>query len=382
MEWMDVGVLLLALILATWLIHRRRSRPLLLLLGVFCIGYFGFYKLGCVCPIGSVQNVSYAFFADEGTISLTILAAFLLPLLFAFAFGRVFCSAVCPFGALQELVLYRPRFLPLWADHAFGYLRWVILALAVLLAGTATLFLLCAYDPFIGFFRLSGPVEFLLFGAALIVLGLFVGRPYCRFLCPYGALLGLCSRFAEKKVRITPRECVHCRLCEESCPYGAIRLPENRNLPPDSSPHLRRFLLYLVLLPVLCVAGWFAGSVLFRPLAELHPSVSLERQLVLEEAGKVKETTDASKAFRDRGLSLRELRAEAGGIRNAFETGGAWVGLFLALVLGLKLLELSRLRVRLEYEADPAACVGCARCFEDCPVMADGSVLPYQEKTP
>ena len=33
----------------------------------------------------------------------------------------------------------------------------------------------------------------LLLGGAFVVIGMFVGRPYCRFLCPYGALLKLAS---------------------------------------------------------------------------------------------------------------------------------------------------------------------------------------------
>ena len=63
-------------------------------------------------------------------------------------------------------------------------------------------------------------------GAALLLLGVFVGRPYCRFLCPYGALLKLGAIVAKWRVRVTPDYCTQCRLCEASCPFGAMREPE------------------------------------------------------------------------------------------------------------------------------------------------------------
>jgi polyferredoxin len=50
-----------------------------------------------------------------------------------------------------------------------------------------------------------------------------IGRPYCRFLCPYGALLAIVGRFAIKPVQITPDDELDCGLCAESCPFGAIQ---------------------------------------------------------------------------------------------------------------------------------------------------------------
>lgn len=59
-------------------------------------------------------------------------------------------------------------------------------------------------------------------GAAFIGVGMFYGRPYCRWLCPYGALLSLASRFSWKNVRITPDKELDCGLCQDACPFGAI----------------------------------------------------------------------------------------------------------------------------------------------------------------
>ena len=82
--------------------------------------------------------------------------------------------------------------------------------------------MICRFDPFVGFFRFTGPFHMLLIGGLFLLLGLFVGRPYCRYLCPYGALLALTSRLAWRSVSITPDRELDCGLCDHACPYGAI----------------------------------------------------------------------------------------------------------------------------------------------------------------
>ena len=224
-QWLDVSVLAIALGLAAYFTLKRRSRPGLFVLAAFSLIYFGFWREGCVCPIGAIQNVTLALSDPSYGLPLVVLAFFLLPLLATLIAGRGFCAAVCPLGAIQELVTWRPVRVPRWAEHALGLLPWVYLSLAVLYAATGSRFIICEFDPFVGLFRLSGTIGMLLFGGALLVLGLFVGRPYCRYLCPLGAMLRVLSSLARFRVTVFPNYCTQCRLCEDACPYDAINLP-------------------------------------------------------------------------------------------------------------------------------------------------------------
>jgi len=231
----DVAMLAAGLGLAAYLVLVRRSRAGAIALSVAAIAYFGFYRKGCTCPIGAIQNVTLSLVDPRYLISYSVLAFFFIPLAAAFLFGRVFCGGVCPLGAVQDMVVLKPKAVPERVDRWLRWLPFVYLAAAVFFAGwgipgvSATgkalagrRFLICEWDPFIGLFRMSGPFHMLVLGAGFIVAGMFYGRPYCRWLCPYGALLSLASRVSWKRVVITPDKELNCGLCADSCPYGAI----------------------------------------------------------------------------------------------------------------------------------------------------------------
>jgi polyferredoxin len=224
-EWVDVGVLVAALGAAAFFVLVLRSRAAVIGLMVFSLVYFGFWRAGCICPIGSIHHVTLALADSSYPLPLTVAMFFAIPLVFALLFGRVFCAGVCPLGAIQDLVLIKPVQVPRWLEHVLWLIPFAYIAAAVLFTVTDTAFIICRYDPFVSFFRLGGPAPMLVFGGLLLVLATFVGRPYCRYLCPYRVLLSLGSRFAWRHATITPDECVVCSLCENSCPFNAIEQP-------------------------------------------------------------------------------------------------------------------------------------------------------------
>ncbi len=225
LEVLDVVLLGVAMGIAVWLVVSQRSRKLALALTVACLGYFGFYREGCICPIGSIQNVALSLADPTYKIPMVVTAIFFMPLVVALFFGRAFCGGICPLGAMQELVVLKPVQVPRKLDDALGLLKYVYLGLALLLAvqpWIARDFLICRFDPFVGFFRREGAAHMMFIGAGFLVLGTVVGRPYCRYLCPYGGLLSWCSRLAKRGVTISPAKELDCGLCANACPYGAI----------------------------------------------------------------------------------------------------------------------------------------------------------------
>src|SRR3569833_468991 len=123
-EYLDGAVLAAALGVATWLIYRRRSRKGMVWLSLFSLGYFGFYRQGCVCAIGSVQNVALALGDSTYAGPLAVVAFFVLPLAVALFAGRSFCAGVCPHGALQDLVLLKPLKVPAWLEQGLSVLPY------------------------------------------------------------------------------------------------------------------------------------------------------------------------------------------------------------------------------------------------------------------
>jgi ferredoxin len=389
MDYVDITLLLLALSTAAYFVLVKRSRRHILVLMVASLIYFGFLREGCVCPIGSIQNVTLALFQPGYTVPVSVVVFFLAPLLFTLFFGRGFCASVCPLGAMQDIVVWRPIKLRPWLEQALGLVPFLYLGLAVLMAVTGTAFIICEYDPFVAFFRRNGSLSMLLLGGAFLGVGLFVGRPYCRFLCPYGAILSLLSRVSKWNVTLAPSDCLRCQICDHACPYGAISDPTELGLRPPVKRDWRIFWVRLALIPLLVSGGALLGRQASIPLSQRHDTVRLAERIAAEEAGQAEDPTKdpaanpvtlipapdtkaenlklASKAFRQTGRPKEELYAEALRIRRQFDLGAMLLGALAGFVLAAKLAALVYPSRRSMFEPDRSLCVACGRCYSYCP---------------
>ncbi len=369
-EYLDVAMLAGCLAVAMWLIYRQRSRRGVFWLSLFSLAYFGFYRKGCICPIGSPQNIVYGLFNPGYAVPVSVIAFFMLPLVAALLAGRAFCAGVCPQGALQDLFLIKPLKVPSWLEHGLGVIPFLFLGAGLAYAATGTGFVICRYDPFVPIFRLSGGFFILAAGGAFLLLGMFVGRPYCRFLCPYGALLKIASLVSKWRVRVTPDYCTQCRLCENACPFGIIKEPSSGVVAAKQAGRERRRLGgLLAALPLLMAAGGWAGYKFGPVAARVNPTVELAERYQRQERDPVvygPMTPDALSLDRARAKPEAVLAAAADTRRRTNLASGLFGG-WAGLVVGVKMIALSLRRKRTDYEPDQGACFGCARCFSHCP---------------
>jgi ferredoxin len=368
MEFIDVLILFVVLSLTSWFAIKKRSRNGILLLTVFSAIYFGFYRQGCICTVGSIQNVALALADPKYVISLYALLFFLLPLIFSLFFGRVFCGAACPLGAVQDLLIYKPITIPAWLRKTLGFIPYLYLGLAVLYAATGTEFIICRYDPFIGIYRMNGPHLMIYLGIAFLLMGLFIARPYCRFFCPYGAILNVFSRFSRRHLSIFPTKCIQCKLCTTSCPFEAIDFPDEEKSKPDTKANSRKFILYVALIPIIMLAGALIGSKSHVFLSKAHPDIYLAELLISHPELKKDSKNIDIQTFLASGKSLETLVADAQVIRNKFKTGSSILGAFLGLVIALMAMGQIIFRRQEDYQANKGNCYSCARCLDYCPV--------------
>ncbi len=369
LEYLDIFMLIAALSLITWFILKKRSRKGVFWITVFSLLYFGFYREGCVCSIGSIQNITLALFDSTYRITISAFLFFILPILYTLFFGRTFCAGVCPLGALQDIVALKPISLKSWLEKTLGILPFIYLGLAILYAATGTDFIICKYDPFVGFFRMDATFMMFVIGGLFLIIGIFIARPYCRFLCPYGAILNIVSRFSRKHMTITPTECINCNLCESSCPVVAINKPTPLKDREEPETAKRRFILLSLIIPLLMLIGGYLTSNFHNNLAIVNPKVKLANEIYNNSNYGV-ENTEALEitAFNTSGQKIEALYEEANSIIDDFYIGSWILGSFIGLVFGLTLISLTIFKYREDYTPNKATCHSCARCIDYCPV--------------
>lgn len=396
--WNAIDIVLLVLLMGivAWAIHKKESRQAVFSVSIISVLYFGFFRSGCVCSVGSIQNIVLALNDPGYHLPWYVLLIFILPIIFTFLFGRVFCAGVCPLGAIQEIVNVKNFRISRAISQALSIIPWIYLGFAILYAATRSQFIICQFDPFIGIFRMGGDWGMIVFGILLLLLSTVVARPFCQFLCPYGALLSLFGKVAVKKMEVTRKGCINCTLCHNSCPVDALRPPYANKQTEDRTQGVKRLLLYLVILPLLTLGGALLVGSNSDNLSMANKDVYLYEQLMKQEKASagassdiestgttdVESTgngsdTEASEAeeevpmeviaFNAMGKSIDELAEKVEGIKRQFSIYAYLIGALIGFVIGIKLINLSLKRTRKTYQIDHSACVACGKCFDYCP---------------
>ena len=195
-------------------------------------------------PIAGLMNLKYWLVTWEvpylHAASMFLLVAFLCA---SMVLKKAFCSWLCPVGTLSE-VLYkggrrifgRSFYLPWWLDMFLRSLKYLLLgafiSIAVVMSAQdiaafmKTPYGLIADVKMLNFFRYISPTAL---GVVMgfVIASVFIPHFWCRYLCPYGALMGLVSLFSPFKIRRDESACIDCAKCARVCPS---RLPVDQKL--------------------------------------------------------------------------------------------------------------------------------------------------------
>ena len=186
-------------------------------------------------PIAGMMNLKY--FLVTGRVPALHPAAMFLLLTFlsiAFLFRKAFCSWLCPVGTVSEYLgklgkrLFRRNFLlARWADIPLRGLKYLLLgffvwAVSGMSANAIAAFMRSPYGivadvKMLNFFRFIGQTGLIVLGI-LGIASMLVQNIWCRYLCPYGALLGITSLFSPMRIRRNPTTCIDCAKCAKACP--------------------------------------------------------------------------------------------------------------------------------------------------------------------
>jgi len=203
------------------------------------------------CPIGAIQNfmVSIRLSLGSGQYQFGLYVLGFLGMLGTLA-GRMVCGWLCPFGFFQDLMHKLPtRKFGIW--NPLTYIKYVILILFVFLLpllvvdnfGFGTTWF-CKYICPAGTLEAGIPLMILrpdlreLIGGLflnkmtililLLIWMAFTSRPFCRTMCPLGAIYSLFNSVSVFRMRWNAAKCTHCGICEDICPMG-VKFYESSN---------------------------------------------------------------------------------------------------------------------------------------------------------
>ncbi len=200
-------------------------------------------------PISSLMSLKYWLVSgDFNLIHPAGVLIFLFILTTAVFLKRGFCSWVCPFGLLSEALarihtwLYdKPRRVWRWLDWPLRSLKYALLGFFVvaIFGMNAEALREFLYGPYnrvadikMLYFFTNASVLTIKVIAGLILMSVLVRNFWCRYLCPYGALLGLTSLVSVFKIRRNAETCTDCKKCSRVCPAN-ISVHRQKNVHSD-----------------------------------------------------------------------------------------------------------------------------------------------------
>jgi ferredoxin len=186
-------------------------------------------------PIASLMNLKA--FVETGIVPEIHAAGMFLLMAFiamSLIFRKAFCSWACPIGTISEWLWQGGReifgtnpALPRWLDIPLRSLKYILLGLFLYAVGSMSAVEIRAFlhSPYgliadvkmLDFFRAMSQTTAIVL-VVLVVLSILFKNFWCRYLCPYGAMMALPALLSPSRIRRNPAACIDCGKCTKACP--------------------------------------------------------------------------------------------------------------------------------------------------------------------
>jgi polyferredoxin len=200
-----------------------------LLLGAVAV--FGVVLGSDPSPMGTVKD-AVVLYGSKGVIFPPRLIAFGVFLLLVVVANKFICSWGCQLGTLQDLIfrlnrdkedrkgLLRQFKVPFVISNA---VRVAFFAAIVLFAFAWATDIVEGVDPFKVFKPQALGIAGAVFAGLLLVLSLFIYRPWCHFFCPFGLAGWVAEKISLFKIHVNYDKCIACEACTKACPSTVMR---------------------------------------------------------------------------------------------------------------------------------------------------------------
>ena len=186
-------------------------------------------------PIAGLMNLKAVLVTGQVPLvhpaAMILLAVFLIS---SFLFRKAFCGWLCPVGTISEWLWKTGRStfgrnftLPRWLDITLRSLKYILLGLFLWVVVTMPVhaieaFLQSSYGlvadvKILNFFRYMSTTAAVII-AVIVFASIAVKNFWCRYLCPYGALMGIAALASPLWIRRQVEKCVDCGKCAKACP--------------------------------------------------------------------------------------------------------------------------------------------------------------------
>lgn len=259
---------------------------------------------------GLVGTASWVKGGGINSIHPAAVVVFVTVILLSLLLRRSFCSWICPVAIVSECswklgfrLLHRNWHVPARLDNALRGLKYLLMGLFIyfivinmtsdaLFSFIRSEYQMIADVRLMNFFLHLSPLA-LGVVLALVALSIVLRNPFCRYLCPYGALLGLVATLSPLRVTRNSERCVSCGVCSQVCPTYIDVMHKTSVASPEciacwrcishcrfnealSIRAVRRFALPGVIFALLVVLLFWSGTMIGNLSGHWHSSISLK----------------------------------------------------------------------------------------------------------